>query len=152
MCNIQHAINFILRSTLSNLPHYRINPAEHAELKRYVDKLLSKGFIKESLTLLAVPALLTPKKDDSWMMCIDSRAINKINVKYWFPIPRLDNKLDMMSEITIFWKIGLKIATIKFEFIQEMSGRLLLRLKTNYMSRWSCLLAWQMLPTLSCMW
>ena len=82
MCNIQHAINFILRSTLSNLPHYRINPAEHAELKRYVDKLLSKGFIKESLTLLAVPALLTPKKDDSWRMCIDNRAINKINVKY----------------------------------------------------------------------
>ncbi|GKA90358.1 RNA-directed DNA polymerase [Tanacetum coccineum] len=105
MRDIQHCIDFIPSSAIPNRPAYRMNPKEFAELQRQVTELLEKGLIWESMSPCAVPALLIPKHGGIFRMCIDSRVVNKITIKYRFPIPHLYYLFNQLHGSTIFSKI-----------------------------------------------
>ena len=106
--DIQHHVDLILRATLPNQEAYRMNPTQHAELSKKVIELIEKGLVRESMSPCVVPALLTPKKDGTWKMCTNSREINKISIKYWFPIPHIEDMMDELARAKYFSKIDLQ--------------------------------------------
>lgn len=72
---------------------------------------LIKASFKKALVPRLVLFLLTLMKDRSWQMCVHSRVINKITIKCRYPIPRLDDMLDMIARAIIFSKIDCKVVT-----------------------------------------
>jgi hypothetical protein len=106
--SISHHIDLIPEASLPNKAAYRLTPRENEEVKKKVQELFDKGLVRESLSPCVIPTLLSPKKDEGWRMCTDSRAINKISVRYRFPLPRMDDLMDCLSRASYFSKIDLK--------------------------------------------
>jgi hypothetical protein len=105
---IEHQIDLIPESTLPNCAAYKTNPEETKKIQRQVQDLLDREYVRERLSTYAVSVLLVSKKDGTWRMCVDCRAINNITIRYHHPIPRLDNMLDELCGFIIFTKIDLR--------------------------------------------
>ena len=70
--------------------------------------MLDKGLIRPSSSPFGAPILLVQKKNKTFRMCVDYRALNKLTVKNRYPIPRADDLLDKLKGGKIFSKIDLK--------------------------------------------
>ena len=86
---------------------YRLSALENVEIKKHVQEFLEKGFIRPSTSPCGSPIILVRKKDGSWRMCIDYRALNKITIKNRYPLPRIDDLLDQLKEAVYFTKLDL---------------------------------------------
>ena len=84
---VKHPIDLTPDAPLPNGPVYRLSLLENEEIKRQIQELLHKGHIRPSSSPCGSPIVLVQKKDGIWQLCIDYRALNKITVRNWYPIP-----------------------------------------------------------------
>ncbi|GKC16477.1 hypothetical protein Tco_1013259, partial [Tanacetum coccineum] len=85
---------------------YRLAPSELKELSDQLKELLEKGFIRPSSSPWGATVLFVKKKDGS--MCIDYRELNKLTVKNWYPLPRINDLFDQLQGSSIYSKIDLQ--------------------------------------------
>jgi hypothetical protein len=86
---------------------YRMAPKEQLELKKQLDDLLAKDFIRPSKSPWAFPVLFVEKKDDSKRLCVDYRALNAVTIKNKYPLPYIDVLFEQLRGAKIFSKIDL---------------------------------------------
>ncbi|GBG60205.1 hypothetical protein CBR_g3449 [Chara braunii] len=105
---IQHRIDIEPGSRTPKGAVYRMSPRELEELRKQLDELLEKGWIRPSSSPFGALVLFVPKKEGELRMCIDYRGLNAITVKNAEPLPRIDDLLDRVQGCKYFSKIDLK--------------------------------------------
>jgi len=86
---------------------YRMTPTELIELKKQVEDLLEKQFIKPNVSPWGATVLLVIKKDGGSRLCVDYRQLNKLTIKNKYPLPIIDDLMDQLHEAAVFSKIDL---------------------------------------------
>jgi hypothetical protein len=105
--DIEFAIGLQPRTAPISKRPYRMPPAELVELKKQLQELLDKGFIRPSTSPWGCPALFV-KKDESLRLCIDYRPLNAVTIKNKYPLPRIDVLFDQLVRAKVFSKIELR--------------------------------------------
>ena len=104
----EHRIELIDNSSPPFKPTYRLSYKEMDELKKQLTELTSKGIIQPSKSPYGSPVIFVKKKDGSFRMCVDYRALNKITIKNKYPLPRIDELIDRLAGATVFSKLDLR--------------------------------------------
>jgi hypothetical protein len=87
---------------------YRVSGPELVELKKQIDELSEKGYIRPSTSPWATPVLFVEKKDGTKRMCIDYRALNEVTIRNKYRLPKLEDLFDQQREATMFSKIDMR--------------------------------------------
>jgi hypothetical protein len=106
--DIEFAIELPPRTAPISKRPYRMPPAELVELKKQLQELLDKGFIRPSTSPWGCPTLFVKKKYESLRLCVDYRPLNAVTIKNKYPLPCIDVLFDQLVGAKVFSKIDLR--------------------------------------------
>ena len=115
---VQHAIH-----TSSSLPirqhPRRTPPAQRTVVKELIKEMMDNDIIQPSKSGWASPIVLAKKKDGSVRFCVDYRKLNEVTRKDTYPLPRIDDTLEMLSESQLFSTLDLASGYWQVELEEE---------------------------------
>ncbi|KAL0420462.1 UNVERIFIED_CONTAM: Transposon Ty3-G Gag-Pol polyprotein [Sesamum latifolium] len=94
---------------LISIAPYRMTPMKLQELKKQIEELLEKGFIRPSTLSWGALVLFVKKKNGSMRLCVNYSQLNRVTVKNKYPLPRIDDLLDQLKGVATFSKNDLRV-------------------------------------------
>ena len=86
---------------------YRAARRQKDEMERQIDEMMQANVIRPSTSPWAAPVILVEKKGGEQRFCIDYRKLNGLTKKDSFPLPRIDDTLDMLHGKMFFTTLDL---------------------------------------------
>ncbi|GAU37338.1 hypothetical protein TSUD_395190 [Trifolium subterraneum] len=105
---VEFTIHLVPSTSSISMTLCRMSASELNELKKQLEELLEKRFIRPSVSPLGALVLLVKKKEGSMRLCIDYRQLNKAMIKNKYPLPRIDDLMDQLVGACLFSKIDLR--------------------------------------------
>ena len=112
-------INLKPNTNLYYRPIYPLTEKELVALKKYIDEMVAKGFIRKSNYSAGAPIFFVLKKNSELRLVVDYRRLNECIYRNSFPIPLINFMLERLRKGKIFSKIDLRQA---FNLIRIKKG------------------------------
>jgi hypothetical protein len=95
------------RSAPLNIRPYRYPYAQKSDIEHMAQEMLEASIIQPSQSYFSSPVVMVCKKEGSWHMCLDYIEIDKMTIKYVFPILVIDELLDEFQGESFFTKLDI---------------------------------------------
>lgn len=81
---------------------YRLSLHEREKVRDMVNDMLNAGIVRESQSPYSSPIVLVKKKNGETRMCVDYRSLNAKTIRDCFPLPRVDDHLEILKGCNYF--------------------------------------------------
>ncbi|MBW0591775.1 hypothetical protein O181_131490 [Austropuccinia psidii MF-1] len=87
---------------------YSLSKQESETLRAYISEMVEKGFIRPSSPSTGAPVLFFKNKDGGLRLCGDYRKLSAVTRKNKYPVPPMNQLLNVFNDSSIFSKIDLR--------------------------------------------
>lgn len=105
--DMKFAINLVPGTSLVLMMMYMMFASDLSEMKKQLEDLLEKKFVRLSISLWGASALLVKKKEGSMSFFVDYRLLNKVTINNKYPLLRIYDMMDPLVNAYVFSKIDL---------------------------------------------
>ncbi|PIK54937.1 hypothetical protein BSL78_08146 [Apostichopus japonicus] len=113
---------------------YKLSPSKRAMLKEQISQMLQLGIIVPSTSEWASPVVMVEKKDGTYRLAIDYRAVNAVTKQSNYPIPIIETILHSMYDSKVFSTFDLSLDFGSLPSIRMTSIKLPLFVKRDCLS------------------
>ena len=112
---IEHRIDTGDHSPIKSAPYHAPQTTKD-KIDEMVQEMMDNDVIEESFSPWSSPIILVKKKDGSFRFCVDFRKLNSITRKDAYPLPRVDDVIDVLvgskyfttiDTVSGFWQVGM---------------------------------------------